>query len=589
MKKMILVLLLMLLTATANATDTAQFLEVKEAVIFKNGFAYLRCEGKAVPVNGQVILDEIPDASLGAFWGASLTEGVPLKSIKAQKTEVFQQETIVKIEDLIKSNTGEKATIQASDKQELKGTLVGFQYYQQPAERLENTDRNAFYGQYGYYPNFVPQPVLLEPRIEWVTLKTGSGVTALRVSDIRSISIEGEKAQTSKTTSHTKKELVLDFGGGKTAKEVEYTLFFVIKGIRWIPDYKIELIENNQAKVKLSATILNEVMDIRNASVRLMVGYPRIAFGEQVTPLTLRDARQALSGFFGSQATGGQGGLSNIAVQAVAEVGYSRSAASLPEETPLAESGEGIEDFYGFEIKNVTLAKGSVMLVPVSENKHAVEHYYELESWSFDPFLRRGNIPQELMSRVLAPDWDRVWHKLVVMNQTAEPITTAPATIFKQGQMLVQEKIDYSPPRGRTVMPVTIASDILSTINEIEASRQNNAITSMGRSWDMVTVKGTILVTNKKKTDVSVTVKRHVLGKVAEVSSGGRSEASAQGWENLIKKLWEGVRRDYYGSWWNYYGYYQAINPISCVEWTKTLKPDEKASLEYTCTFYEYR
>ena len=107
MKKMILVLLLMLLTATANATDTAQFPEVKEAVIFKNGFAYLRCEGKAVPVNGQVILDEIPDASLGAFWGASLTEGVPLKSIKAQKTEVFQQETIVKIEDLIKSGSSD--------------------------------------------------------------------------------------------------------------------------------------------------------------------------------------------------------------------------------------------------------------------------------------------------------------------------------------------------------------------------------------------------------------------------------------------------------------------------------------------------
>lgn len=595
-RKSLVTLVMLLIPLSALSEETKQdksFPQVKEVVVFKNGFAYVRCEGETLPIDGKIIIGEIPDASLGAFWGASLTEDISLKSIKAQEFETPQEETITRIEDLIKNNTGQKVVFVTADKQELKGTLIGFQYYQPPAEKLEQLNPNEFYRRNGYYPSYSP-PMPPTPQIEWVTLKTDAGIVAVKVNEIKTISIEGEKTKVTKTTISKSRRLVLTFDADikKLQKNVKYTLFFIIKGIRWIPDYKLELAKDDKANLKLSATILNEALDIKDANVRLMIGYPRFAFGESLTPLTLREARRALSAYF-SPPTPGQPGfdyLSNIAVQS-AESGMRRGFRedSLPTETPQADEGSPVEDLFGYDLKNISLEKGTVLLVPITESQNPVEHLYELDTWSFQPFLRKGNIPQEIMQRIGMPDWEKVWHKLLIKNPADAPLTTAPATIFEKGQPLAQELIKYTPPKGETVMPMTIAVDILSTLNETEISRQHNALRAMDRDWDLIITKGQISLTNKKKAPVSLVVKRHLLGKVTEVSTEGKSEASPQGWDEFIRKLWEGNRRDYYWNWWNYYGYYPTVNPISFVKWEISLKPAEQVTLEYNYSYYEYR
>jgi len=263
---------------------------------------------------------------------------------------------------------------------------------------------------------------------------------------------------------------------------------------------------------------------------------------------------------------------------------------SLPEETPqAAEGGIAIEDMFGYDIKNLTIAKGNVVLAPIMESKNPIEHLYELDTWAMRPALRHGNIPREVLDRITMPDWDRVWHKLKIKNPNDAPLTTAPATIFEKGHPIAQEMIKYTPPKSETIMPITIAVDVPNDIKEIESERKSNALRSMDRNWDLVTNKGSIVITNKKGVDITLSAKVHVLGKVTEVSPDGKTEASPKGWDEFIQRLWQGRRESYYWNWWNYYGYYEHINPISLITWDIPLKAGESTTLNYTYSYYEYR
>lgn len=588
MRQILLTATIVMLLAAAGSVFTEEMKpanivplpQVKEVVVFKNGFAYVRCEGGTVPQEGKVIVSEIPDASLGAFWGASLTKKVSLESITAQEVDVSykSQQTISNLQDLIRLNADKSVTISATDIGLITGTLVGFQYAETPPAG----------------PSSPPSVMPPKPQMTWVFIRADDKIRAIPINTIRTFLIDSKDGITTETITATRKtkQLVLTFAGdSKTLQQsVNYTLFFIIKGIRWIPDYKIELTSSNEATLRLSATILNEVLDIQNAQVRLMIGYPNFAFGETVSPLALRDTRQALSSFF-TPPTGAPGARYSEAIRSQTAASPSASRAeSLPQETPQAEEGGvAIEDMFGYDLKNLTIAKKNVVLLPVMESKNPIEHLYELDSWSLRPVTRYGNIPREVLDRINMPDWDRIWHKLRIKNPNDAPLTTAPATIFEKGHPIAQEMIKYTPPKSETIMPITIAVDIPSDIKEIEVERKNNALRAMDRNWDLVTHKGSIVITNKKSINVNVTAKVHVLGKITEITPDGKTEASSEGWEEFIQKLWQGRRENYYWNWWNYYGYYEHINPISLIKWDIPLKPAESATLTYTYSYYEYR
>ena len=604
MKQVLLVLAIVMLLAIVGAgvaednkpANLVPLPQVKEVVVFKNGFAYVRCEGETVPVDGKIIVSEIPDASLGAFWGASLTKNVALESITARQVDVPYTQTVSNIQDLIRLNANKTVTIVSSDAGTITGTLLGFQYLESsPDEKLENQDPNEFYRRRGYWPQNSPVAPAAgaKPSMEWVYIKADGKVLATRINAIKTISIDDKEIAVTETLTRQTKQLVLAFGGDAKALQqpINYTLFFIIKGIRWIPDYKIELTSFTEANLRMSATVLNEVLNIKDAPVRLMIGYPNFAFGDTVSPLTLRDARHALSSFFRPPINGpNQNYLSNAIMSQRADSDSISRAESLPSETSqAAEGGVAIEDMFGYDVKNLTIAKGNVVLLPVMESKNPVEHLYELDSWSLRPITRHGNIPREVLDRINMPDWDRVWHKLKIKNPNNAPLTTAPATIFEKGHPIAQDMIKYTPPKSETIMPITIAVDIPNDVKEIEAERKSNALNAMNRNWDLVTNKGSIVVTNKKGINVNLSAKVHVLGKVTDVSPDGKTEASPKGWEEFIQKLWQGRREHYYWDWWNYYGYYENINPISLITWDIPLKAGESATLTYTYSYYDYR
>ncbi|MEW6027754.1 MAG: hypothetical protein AB1599_10750, partial [Planctomycetota bacterium] len=236
MKQIALMVAIVMLLATAiigfaednKPTNIVPLPQVKEVVVFKNGFAYVRCEGEAVPIDGKIIISEIPDASLGAFWGASLTKKVSLESITARKVDVPYTQTASNIQDLIRLNANKTATIVSSDAGTITGTLQGFQYPESsPDEKLETQDPNEFYRRRGYWPQSYPQqtqPGTARPSMGWVFIKTdlpdgqaGGKVLVLQINSIKTILIDDKEIALTETLTRQTKQLVLAFGGDTKA------------------------------------------------------------------------------------------------------------------------------------------------------------------------------------------------------------------------------------------------------------------------------------------------------------------------------------------------------------------------------------
>lgn len=139
----------------------------------------------------------------------------------------------------------------------------------------------------------------------------------------------------------------LDWGGQPVGKSVEVGMAYVQKGIRWIPNYRIELDGKGKAVVKLQATILNELTDLKDATVNLVVGVPSCYFKETSDPIALSQVVAQLPPYFQTDAST-QYALSNAMMTQVARGGELRQhrippAAGAPDLGPEVGGGSQSE------------------------------------------------------------------------------------------------------------------------------------------------------------------------------------------------------------------------------------------------------
>src|ERR1019366_4009215 len=99
--------------------------------------------------------------------------------------------------------------------------------------------------------------------------------------------------------------LKLDWAKAKPAKAANVGLFYLQKGVRWIPGYKVEIDGDGKAAVKLQATLVNELADLEDVSVNLVIGVPTFAFKDTIDPIALQQNLAQLSQYFQTD-TGGQ-------------------------------------------------------------------------------------------------------------------------------------------------------------------------------------------------------------------------------------------------------------------------------------------
>lgn len=545
-------------------TDPAQVyskLPVKEVTIFKDGHAYVLHEGSVkTDEYGNVVLDELPAPIMGTFWAYSADPEQKLQCVISSRDEVDVEKTAMTITDLLKSNTGKEILFRDS---------YSGQYHQATIVRvLEEETQNQ------------------NSNNTIVLLKTREGTKAQPVQQLQNITFLEDPADkiTHKITKDTM-TLKLD-QTSKTSDTAQIGMAYIQKGIRWIPSYRVEINGEGKAVIKLKGTIINELADLDDVSTHLVIGVPRFAFKDTPDPVSFQETIAQLSRHFRTDSQTAYSFSNAVMSQRARFTEVPREwneSADYLDLGPEIKGIQGNEDLFVFSLDHITLKKGQRMVLPIAEYTLDYEDVYTVDI-SFAPPLemrRNFNTDQHLQLAKLfhAP---KAVHKIRLENKSEYPLTTAPATIFKDGRVLAQGLMTYTSIGGTGDLEVTTAVNIKVKTSDQQVATTPDAVKWNGDSYTKVDMLGTVELTNFSDKPVTIHAKRSVLGIMDEATEQGTVKQLGHGYDGFVFE--DGV--PFWWNWCNWPWWWYRFNSIGQVDWKIELKPKEEMKLEYNWHYF---
>jgi hypothetical protein len=559
-------------------------LPIKEVTVFKDGHAFVLHEGP-MPTDGagRVVLDYLPAPVLGTFWPyAADPKKARLVSVLAGKHILPVRRTSLTVAELIEGNPGAKVRIReaaAKDdktpRETYEAVILGI-----PTRGTEELARTS--------------PPGAEPRLPerggLVLLRTAGGVKAVPLAGIEDLTFLGDPdPRVAREEFRNVLTLQLDWGGRKPDKTADVGMVYLQRGIRWIPNYRVEIDGKGTAHVRLQATLLNELADLNDVKAHLVIGVPTFAFKETVDPMALQQAVAQLSGYFRQDAQTAYAFSNTIMTQA-ARMSESRGPAAEREAGggpadlgPEISGGRKNEDLYIFTVEHITLKKGERMVVAVAEYDLPYKDVYCLDlAFGPPPEARQNfNSNQQLeLARLMAAP--KAMHNIRLTNKSAYPLTTAPALIVQGGRALAQGLMKYTAAGAVGDLEVTAAVDIAIEKKDKETGRVPNAANWHGNRYDRIDLAGKIHLVNHGPRAAEVEVTRHILGIVDGADQDGRIEQvswAEGGWATAdgLPRWWSWCS---WGAWW------YEFNGIGRITWKATLEPGKSIDLEYTWHYF---
>ena len=550
-------------------------LPVKEITVFKDGHAFVVHEG-AMPVDaaGSVQMDYLPTPVLGTFWPYSATKDVKLSAVTASPRRILVDRTALNLRELLEANPGLKVDIAKTDGSGFQDlTILGPPT--RSSEELENTE-----------PPGGDDP--LPQKGDIILLKGADGTYAFPYSILKHATFKGDpKLKLSHEEFRNLLALKLEWPNGRPARTADIGMGYLQRGFRWIPGYRVAIDGKGNAAVKLQATMLNELTDLKDVTANLVIGVPSFYFKETPDPIGLQDTIARLSRYFqeGSQTAAG---LSNALMTQTARMGDARGGfrAEAPRPVDLgpeiAGSGRS-EDLFVFTVRRVTLNRGQRMVMPVTDYALKYRDVYTLDIPFAAPPEIRANVnteqQAELARLLMAP---KVQHQIRLTNSSKHPLTTAPALIVQGERVLAQGMMTYTSVGGNTDLTVTTATDVRVKKEEKETARTPNAVEFQGSRYMRVNMAGTIKVTNFKTEAVDLEVTRYVLGTAGPATNGG--QADMINWYEDGGAAVEG--RPHWWSWYNWPYWWTRLNGVGRYTWKLKLNPGQTVDLNYTWHYF---
>ena len=545
---------------------------VREVTVFKDGHAFVLHEGQ-MPTNadGDVVLDYLPRPVIGTFWSYSNDPKAKLTSVVSGRRVVSIDKTALSIRELIEANIGAKVRVAEAGLCAYECEI--FDVPSRSSEELRRTSDPS-------------SPEELSQKGDIVLLKFEGGVKVVQLEKIQEITFLEEPQP---TLAHEEfrniMTLKLDWGKNKPAQTANVGMVYVQRGIRWIPNYRVEIDGKGQAIVKLQATIVNELTDIENVKAHLVIGVPTFAFKDTVDPISLEQTVARLSSHFQNNSQSAYAFSNMIMNQASAPVRYVESPQN--RETvdlgpDVAESAKN-EDLYIFTLENITLKKGQRMVVPIAEYKLNYRDIFVLDLPFAPPSEVRERFNNDQMAQ-LAKLYNspKVMHKIRLTNNAECPLTTAPALILRQGRVIAQGMMTYTAIGATSDLELTTAVDISVKKIDEETERIPNAERWNNDSYSRSNLTGTISITNNRTDTIELEVRRSVLGNID--SAGSKGEIT-----HLGRHEGQWFSPDGFPFWWGWYNWpywWYHFNAIGQVRWELKLKPGENTELEYQWHYF---
>lgn len=502
-------LALSLISQTPPAAPAPPLVEwkVTGASLFKNGYGVVFREA-VIPAGKTAFHTPLPgQASLGTLWFTAS------KDVKIQRIATVNRTNTVTtaangIPEILALNVGAKLTLHL-----LRPGVTGQQM-------VEATIKEVL-------PNMV-------------VVTTSAGEEILPIGFIQSLSsATGLKVKRDGKTSET----ALEFNATGPAGSKLYSMA-IQSGISWSPAYAVELLDDSKLRLTGQATLINDLAAFEGAEVKLVTGFPSLKFLYQPDPLTSNYLAPTVPGGSGGAFGGGQ--MQNAApASARREAADNMASAFEP-------GGEGFaaEDLFFYKLPGTTLMRGGRSQTILFEGTADYKAVYKaLLPDPISQATNRGEAP---------PD---VWHTLVFKNPINQPLTTAPGITMKSGEVIGQDEIKYASVGGPVSLRVGKALDVVieATAEEVERELAARKDRNGNPTYDLITIKGVVVVNSLKGKDVQLEVEIPLEGEV--ISSGGAQ----------VTKTAAGLRD---------------ANPRSLISWKPIVAKGGKAALEYSVKIF---
>lgn len=315
---------------------------------------------------------------------------------------------------------------------------------------------------------------------------------------------------------------------GAPAERVHLTMFYLTQGMRWIPEYTLDLADASTARLTMRGTLRNEAMDLGHADVHFVVGVPH--FSDAQTGAPLFNGTPAMND--AAMLTGSSQSLPWFVDNAPVNAAMPPAQGALRGIQTGAGDTEG--EFTIYTKPGLSVRKGENTAVLLFSADVAYEHVY------------RWQVGQP------------VEHYLRLHNDTSNAWTTGACLMMNGARPLSQDKLRYTARGAAAEVPVAMAINIACSAAETEIDRKLKAYTiseKEGTALDRVEVEGTLTLVNHEGHAAEVRIQHHVAGMPLSASDGANTYAVNPG----------AMLTERRGS----------------LSWTVTVPPGERKSLNY--------
>lgn len=507
-------------------------MQAERVALFKNGYACIRMQGK-LGEEPRVQVHNMPQPILGSFWWQA---PVNIVRLEGRTREVETPSTSFDYSALLQANQGKQAIMELENGMVYRGAVS---MLPAPAEEGGSFILPA---SGGARRESMPDMVML--------LTPQGGSVSLEIAQIRVLEFP-ESEQAKPPTQKTKlSELEIELQA--PAPDGTLRLSCLTEGLSWLPTYSLALGEDGNAELVCKATIINDLVDLKNVELELVTGFP--ALGKFLVPGALVDADRILAsiGMLGlEQDEGGMGMMTNMVHRGVITGGLrSGSADSIASADMLNRA----EDLFYYTIPNFTCLRGETVMLPVFVLTVPYKHVYTCAV----PNQSR----LQALSRAGAPIAD-VFHCVRLTNKGELPWSAGVVTCTSGGRLAARSGLRFTGVEQESLVQLNKTFDAAVACRE-ELVRQGVAGRRVkkqiiGDDEQIPSVyRGYLTITNKSDKPMELELSKAVVGTATEVSDAGQIDISP-----------------------TYSG-----NANSSIMWKTTLAPGAEKTFTYT---YEYQ
>jgi len=532
----------------AEPVTPVQALELKQLSLFKNGLGFFvgQVACPEAETSFQIALPVAP--SHGTLW-ISYPADLPVAGIVAGQVDSVESVEAITIAEMLKANVGRRVRLLVNDKE-----ITGLISY-------VARERGPF-APNPYGPG--REPAEYAPGRSWqppglITVETNAGELSLNPMAVTQVAVLDGPAN--RRLAGQGKSAVLRVRLKSPAQGQRLTVSYLAKGVTWAPSYMVDISDEQRVQLSAKALILNDACEIQNVQARLITGFPHLQFADVVSPIALKQNLaqflQALSS--GASERGRADILSNVMTQRVVYPGMGDQAA-MPA-YGAAEAGIVAEDLFLYPAGRLDLGRNEVAYVTLFTETVPCKHIYQ---WDIpDTAGKEGDYPPSPRPGRAAEGDEEVWHSIRLTNTTQVPWTTAPGETVKDGAILGQDTLPFTPSGSAGTLRITRAVGIRAEQRELEIGRKREAVQLYGYHYELVTVQGELSIVNSQSKPIDMEVTKTLSGEVKSSDPQAR-----------IDKLAAGLQR---------------MNGLVRLTWNLQLDPREREQVSYTYDVYVRR